>query len=150
MPAQPSPLSRADLPDEFTAETVRQLPIATLGQLSRRNNGVLSGAEQHAFDKAVHEVMRGTAERVSQRLSRADWAALRRDENGERARKGQPPSRADQQLRRLARRIGQDVDVAETLAPGVDWSFAAPDGPPAALGPAEAPAPVTALAGRVE
>ena len=50
------------------------------------------------------------------------------------------PSRVDEQLRRLAERIDQQVDQAGALAPGVDWSFAQPlevSPPPAESEPAE-------------
>ena len=130
MPEQPPVLTRADLPAEFTAETIRELPLSTLRRLADRRNGILSSEEQRTFDKAMHDVMRGTAERVSQQLTKTDWSAIRRGENARGDREGRPSSRADQQIQRLARRIGQQVDVAETLAPGVDWSFAQSDPEP--------------------
>ncbi len=128
-------IERADLPDVFTPDTVRDLPLTTLRRLAGRRNDVLTRDEQREFDKAVHEVMRDAAQRVSQRLDRADWAAVKRDENARR-RPGRPASRTDAQLDRITRRIGRQVDLAETLAPDVDWSFAQP----AAL-PEPAPTP---------
>jgi hypothetical protein len=124
MPEPPPPLTRADLPDEFTAETVRGLPISTLSRLADHRNGILTRDEQRAFDKVMHEVMRGTAERVSRQLAGADWSAIRRGGSAQGGRTALPSSRVDEQMRRIARRMGQQVDVAETLAPGVDWSFA--------------------------
>lgn len=131
MPEERPTLTRADLPDEFTPETIRALPLETLRQVSDRRSGILSPDEQRAFDRVLHEVMRGTAERVSRQLTRADWSTIRRSENARGVRNGRP-SKADEQIRRLARRIGQQVDVAETLAPGVDWSFAQPVDAPSA------------------
>ena len=129
MPHAPRPLTRADLPKELTADSIRHLPIAELGRLSRPGNGVLSPEEQVSFDAAVHEVMSQTAQRVSQRIGRSDWAdVMRRASSGEQRRgRSGTPSQMDAHLRRLATRIDQQVDVAEALAPGVDWSFAQAD-----------------------
>jgi hypothetical protein len=120
------PLTRADLPDEFTPETVRRLPINVLGRLARPGNGILSPEEQASFDAVVHEVMSETAGRVSRQFNRSDWAKVVREANGGRERRGGPgrSTRMDEHLRRLTSRIDEQVDVAEALAPGVDWSFA--------------------------
>ena len=129
-------LTRADLPEELTPETVRRLPISTLRRLARPGNGILEPQEQAAFDAVLHEVMSETAGRVSRQVKRPDWATVLRD-----AKRGAPTgggferqSRLDEHLSRMARRIDQQVDVAEALAPGVDWSFAQP---PEASPPAE-------------
>lgn len=126
MPPNRRQLTRADLPDELTAKTLRRLPLATLRRLSRPGNGVLTAAEQASFDAALHEVMSETARRVSRQINRADVARVLRDANARRsgAGAGRRPSRSDEQLRRLALRIGEQVDLAEGLAPDVDWSFA--------------------------
>ena len=121
-------LTRADLPDELTPETIRELPLHVLRRLSQPGNGVLAAEEQAAFDSAVHQVMSETAGRVSRRANRADWAAVR-------GRRGGRPTPMDEHLRRLAERIDQQVDVAEALAPGVDWSFTQPEAPAAAPEP---------------
>jgi hypothetical protein len=129
-------LTRADLPAELTPETIRRLPLSVLRRLAEPGNGILGQDEQRAFDAALHEVMSGAARRVSRQLDRSDWATMLPD-----ARTGGPRggpgrhTRADQQLRRLARQIGQQVDVAESLAPGVDWSFAQPAEPSAPAQP---------------
>ncbi len=127
MPEGSPTVTRADLPEEFTADTIRRLPISTLRQLADHRNAILSRGEQQAFDQAMHEIMRGTADRVSRQLTRSDWSTIRRRENARGVRSNRTSSRTDEQLRRVARRIDQQIDVAEALAPGVDWSFAQPD-----------------------
>jgi len=121
-------LTRADLPEEFTRETVRELPLSVLRRLARPGNGILGAEEQAAFDATLHEVMSETAGRVSRQMDRADWAAVMRDAGSPRGRRGGPgrSPRAEENLRRVAQRFGRQVDVAEGLAPGVDWSFAQP------------------------
>jgi len=42
-------LTRADLPDEFTPDTLRRLDLFTLRRLSRPGNGVLNADEQRAL-----------------------------------------------------------------------------------------------------
>ena len=122
-------LTRADLPDELTPETIRRLPLSTLRRLAQPGNGILRPEEQASFDAALHEVMSETAGRVSRQVNRPDWATVLRDANTRGARRGGGPgrpSRVDEHLGRLARRIDQQVADAEALAPGVDWSFAQP------------------------
>jgi hypothetical protein len=148
MPRDRRPLTRADVPDQFTPETLRALPISTVRRLADHRNGILTGAEQEQFDRVMHEVMRAAAGRVSQQLDQADWSAIRRDGSPRSdgpGRGGDRPSRVDLQLQRLARRIGQQVDVAETLAPGVDWSFAQTDDPAPAAAQVTSPAGAVAL-----
>jgi hypothetical protein len=126
-------LTRADLPEEFTPETIRRLPMSTLRRLSRPGNGILTQEEQASYDAVLHEVMSQTASRVSQQIDRPDWATVLREANARGARAGRPgrPSRVDEHLSRLAKRIDAQVDAAEALAPGVDWSFAQPaEAPP--------------------
>ena len=64
------PLTRADLPDEFTPESVRRLDVFTVRRLSRPGNGVLTDAEQSSFDQALRSVMQDTTERLDQSLRR--------------------------------------------------------------------------------
>ena len=64
------PLTRADLPAEFTPETVRRLDVFTLRRLSDHGNGVLTADEQRSFDEAVRTVMRGTTDRLDRSLRR--------------------------------------------------------------------------------
>jgi hypothetical protein len=147
-PADPRKLTRADLPDEFTPESIRGLPLGTLRRLARPGNGILTPEEQTAYDAVLHEVMSETARRVSRQMDRPEWAKVRREANARSGRQGRgSASRVDEQLSRLARRIDQQVGAAEALAPGVDWSFAqtdeapaAPESPPVAKRPAD-PAP---------
>jgi hypothetical protein len=119
------------VPDEFTPDAIRRMPVGVLRRLSRPGNGVLTPEEQRQFNKVAHEVMRDTAERVSQRISRSDWADVRRELNTSRKKRGGPgrSDDVDRHLRRLAGRIDQAVDVAEAIAPDVDWSFALAEEP---------------------
>lgn len=64
-------LTRADLPDEFTPESIRRLDVATIGRLSRPGNGVLGPDEQRSFDDALRAVMQDTTDRLGQSLRRA-------------------------------------------------------------------------------
>jgi hypothetical protein len=133
-------LTRADLPEELTPDSIRPLPIGVLKRLARPGNGVLDPAEQATFDAALHEVMSATARRVSGQISRSDWADVIRDAGEAQrgpGRRGRP-DQVDQHVRRLARRIGQQVGVAEGLAPGVDWSFAQ-GGEPSSPGASDEP-----------
>lgn len=65
------PLTRADLPEEFTPETVRRLDVSTVRRLSQRGNGVLDADEQRSFDLALRRVMQGTTDRLDASLRRA-------------------------------------------------------------------------------
>ena len=47
------PLTRADLPEQFTPETVRRLDMFTAWRLSQPDNGILTADEQRAFDLAL-------------------------------------------------------------------------------------------------
>lgn len=126
MPEDHRRLTRADLPEEFTPESVRQLPMATLRRLAHSGNGILDAEEQKAFDAVLHEVLSDTAHRVSRQIDRPDWATVMRDASARRSERGARASdrRVDAQLSRLARRLNQQVGAVEDLAPGVDWSFA--------------------------
>jgi len=64
------PLTRADLPDEFTPDTVRQLDVWTIRRLSQPANGILDANEQHSFDQALRNVMQDTTDRLDQSLHR--------------------------------------------------------------------------------
>ncbi len=85
-------VSRADLPDEFTAETVRRLGFRTIRQLSQPGNGILSPPEQAAFDAALRDVMQPTTDRLDATLRRA---------------KGGGPGNLDPQMRRSFARTQQ-------------------------------------------
>jgi hypothetical protein len=76
MPGGPHPdhrrhLTRADLPEEFTPDTVRRLDVFTIRRLSQPGNGVLSADEQQSFDEALRSVMQHTTDRLEQNLRRA-------------------------------------------------------------------------------
>jgi hypothetical protein len=65
------PLSRADLPDEFTPEAVRSLDVWTIRRLAQPGNGILSAEDQRRFDQALRGVMRDPTQRLEQSLRRA-------------------------------------------------------------------------------
>src|SRR6188768_2886350 len=64
------PLTRADLPEQFTPETVRRLDMFTARRLSQPDNGILTADEQRAFDLALRGAMQDTADRLEQSLRR--------------------------------------------------------------------------------
>jgi len=63
-------LTRADLPDEFTPDTVRRLDVWTIRRLSQPANGILDADEQYSFDQALRSVMQDTTDRLDQSLHR--------------------------------------------------------------------------------
>jgi hypothetical protein len=65
------PLTREDLPDQFTPDALRGLDLSTLRRLSRRGNGILTDDEQSAFDESLRVVRQGTTDRLDQALRRA-------------------------------------------------------------------------------
>ncbi len=107
-------LTRADLPAEFTPETLRHVGFRTLRELAQPDNGVLDPEEQHQFDAALAEVMRGTRSVVNESL--------------ERARRG-GPGNLDPAMRRSYRRTQQRLAdqagrVRETFPElGIDPSY---------------------------
>lgn len=140
----PRTLTRADLPAVFTPDTLRTLPMGVLKRLRDPRNGVLSPDDQKAYDAALHQLMADAAQRISGRMDPADWERIAQHAHRGGGWRG---AREDKRLQRIARRFGDQVEAAEELAPGVDWSFAAPaelvaqappTEPPAA--PAESPA----------
>jgi len=151
VPGDPRSLTRDDLPDQLTPEAIRQLPLSVLRRLSRPGNGVLDAAEQETFDAVLHEVMSDAAGRVSRQINPSDWAAVRRDLGNRDPRSGRTgrPARVDEQLRRMARRIDRQVDVAEALAPGVDWSFVEPGKGAQEAGPVDVEHPADGASGTV-
>ena len=64
------PITRDELPDQFTPETVRQLDMFTARRLSQPHNGILTADEQRSFDQALRTVMQDTADRLEQSLRR--------------------------------------------------------------------------------
>lgn len=112
------------------------MPVGTLRRFRDHRNGVLTPVEQESFDSALTELMSHAARRLSEQSGRPDWRQMidRARAGGDKGGPGGGPTkggpgrqgREEQSLRRLARRIDQQIDVAETLAPDVDWSFAQP------------------------
>ena len=64
------PLTRGDLPAEFTPDTVRRLDMATIRRLSQPANGILDATEQRSFDQALRNVMQDTTDRLDRSLHR--------------------------------------------------------------------------------
>ncbi len=64
------PLTRDELPAEFTPETVRRLDVFTVRRLSQRGNGILDDDEQRRFDEALRSVMQDTTNRLDDSLRR--------------------------------------------------------------------------------
>ncbi len=117
--------TRSDLPDEFTAESLKAVPVQVLRRLSHPGNGVLAPGEQSSFDAALRQLMAATARRVSDQMDPEAWEQVRR-RHGRPGGGSRPGSREEQSFRRIARRFGEQVELAEHLAPGVDWSFVQP------------------------
>jgi hypothetical protein len=65
------PLTRADLPEQFTPDTVRRLDVMTIRRLSQPGNGILGPEDQRRFDEALRSVMQDTTDRLDQTLLRA-------------------------------------------------------------------------------
>ena len=70
-PPDRRPLTRADLPDAFTPDTVRRLDVFTIRRLSQPGNGILTPDEQRSFDEALRTVMQDTTDRLDRSLRRA-------------------------------------------------------------------------------
>jgi hypothetical protein len=106
-------LTRADLPEEFTAESVRRLSLGVLKQLERPDNGILTPTEQDQFDAAA-------------RAMKADLWARAREADG-RSRRGGPRGldpemrrsyqRAQQRLQAQARRAREALPELEEARP---------------------------------
>ena len=120
------PLTRSDLPAEFTPESLRHISFQTLRSLAQPGNGVLDASEQPQFNAALAELTRGTASLV--------------DESLRRARRGGPPN-LDPAMRRSYQRTQQRLaEQAEdarrrfpdlAIAPVPDSSPAPVPNPPA-------------------
>ena len=95
------PITRDELPDQFTPETVRQLDMFTARRLSQPHNGILTADEQRSFDLALRTVMQDTADRLEQSLRRV--------------RRGGPggPGGLDPQLRRSYARTEERLAAQE-------------------------------------
>lgn len=96
-------LTRADLPKEFTPDTLRGLDIFTVRRLSRPGNGILDADEQRAFDAALRTVMQDTTERLDESLRRT----RRGGPGGLDAHLRRTYARAEQRLETQARRARQ-------------------------------------------
>ena len=122
-------VSRADLPDEFTPESVRRLGFRTIRQLSQPGNGILTADEQASFDAALRDVMQPTAQRLD--------ATLRRAQGG-------GPGNLDPQMRRsfarTQQRLAEQARRARESFPELttDWEPATGEAPPPAVSPPDA------------
>jgi hypothetical protein len=111
-------LTRADLPEEFTPETVRSLGFRAVRQLAKHGNGILTDEEQQQFDGVWRSVIADTSSRVEAALERAQ-------------RSGHDHS--DPELRRsyarTQRRLEEQARRTREAFPQLDW----PTEPPAVL-----------------
>jgi len=110
------PLARADLPAEFTPESVRRLGMRTIRQLADPDNGVLTPDEQHDFDAAWREVIADAQARARDAMDRA--ARGGRDQTDPELRRSY--ARAQQRLREQARRgrlAFPELDLPDEPAP---------------------------------
>jgi hypothetical protein len=123
-------VTRADLPDEFTPESVRRLGFRTIRQLSQPGNGILTADEQASFDTALRDVMQPTARRLD--------ASLRRAQGG-------GPGNLDPQMRRsfarTQQRLAEQARRARESFPELttDWDPATGEAPPPSASPPDAP-----------
>jgi len=92
----PRRVDRSQLPEEFTAETVRAMGFRMARFLANPRNGVLTPDEQVAFDRALREELQGSADRLGRSVRRA--------------RHGQPLD-LDPDLRRSYQRTQQRLDA---------------------------------------
>jgi hypothetical protein len=94
-------LDRSQLPDEFTADTVRAMGMRTARMLARPDNGVLTPSEQADFDRALREVLQDSTDRLGRSLVRV--------------RRG-GPSHLDPELRRSYLRTQRRLDAQAARA----------------------------------
>jgi hypothetical protein len=125
-PERPSrrAVSRADLPDEFTPETVRRLGFRTIHQLSDPGNGILTADEQASFDAALRDVVRPTTERLDATLRRANRGGpgnldpqMRRSFTRTQARLAEQARRARESFPELTTDWDPDTGEAPSVAP---------------------------------
>lgn len=123
-------ITRADLPEVITPESVRGVPMSVLRQAMDPRSQVLSDAERQQLQDALHQMFDRTARRMNEQVGGEEWQRA--------LRLGGPEG---MRLRRLAREIDRQIKDAERLAPGVDWGALAPSPKePALTGPSSAPA----------
>ena len=117
------PLTRADLPEQFTPESVRRLDVFTVRRLSQPGNGILTADEQQSFDAALRSAMHDTTERLDQSLRRARRggpggldAQLRRSYARTEARLAEQARRARQSFPQLTDDWDEPVGLPEPAA----------------------------------
>ncbi len=126
-------LTRADLPAEFTPETLRHVGFRTLRELAQPDNGVLDAEEQQQFDAALAQVMRGTTTVVNESLQRARRGgpgnldpAMRRSYLRSQQRLGDQAERVRESFPELA--IDPSYDPAQSADPDSATTTEAPRG----------------------
>lgn len=119
------PVTRADLPDELTPETLRHIGFRTLRAFARRDNGVLDAREQQEFDAALAALRRGAASLVDESLRRAQRGepgtldpAMRRSYVRTQRLLAQQAERTRRRLPELA--VEADTDAGPEVAPADD------------------------------
>jgi len=111
-------LTRADLPDQFTPNTLRGLDVFTIRRLSQPGNGILSADEQRSFDQALRTVMQGATDRLGQSLRRA----RRGGPGGVDPQLRRSYARAEERLEAQARRARQTFPQLTS-----DWETPSPE-----------------------
>ena len=112
-------LDRSQLPAEFTPQTVRRMGMRTARQLANPDNGILTPTEQQAFDAALRDVMKASAERLVRSRGQHRGA----------------PSDLDPDLRRSYDRTQQRLQAQAARARQAfpqlteGWDLAEPSGP---------------------
>ena len=110
------PLTRADLPAEFTPDTVRRLDMATIRRLSQPANGILDATEQHSFDQALRTVMQDTTDRLDRSLHRTRLGGQQGLDPQLRRSYARTEARLAAQARRARQTFPQLTDDWETVA----------------------------------
>lgn len=109
-------LTRADLPAEFSADSLRHLDLRRLGQLRRPGNGVLTPEEQEQYDEAFDALL---AE-VKDRLHDADGRVRHGGPRGLDPEMRRSYQRAQRRLEEQARRARQALPELGDAAPATD------------------------------
>ncbi len=109
-------LTRADLPAEFTPDTVRRLDGWIIRRLSQPTNGILDADEQRRFDEVLRSVMQDTADRLDRSLHRTRLGGQHGLDPQLRRSYARTEARLAAQARRARQTFPQLTDDWETVA----------------------------------